>query len=101
MIYITQLIFINQGKEDIFLTFERTAIPLMEKYGGKVIYRIRPDKSNFIDGDAKETPYEIHIISFDSEQQLQNFMQDDKRLNFIHLKNESVKSVLLVKGSKM
>lgn len=101
MIYITQLIFINQGKEDLFLEFERTAIPLMEKYGGKVIYRIRPDRSNFIDCDAKETPYEIHIISFDSEQLLQNFLHDDERQNFIHLKNQSVKSILLVKGSKV
>lgn len=100
MIYITQLIFLKKGKEETFLEFERFAIPLMEKYGGKVIYRLRPSKDDFIDND-KETPYEIHFISFNSEQALKDFMKDDSRLKFIHLKNDSIKSTLIVKGEKM
>jgi hypothetical protein len=48
MIYITQLIFVKEGKEEIFLEFENYAIPLMEKYNGKIIYRLRPSKENFI-----------------------------------------------------
>ena len=100
MIYITQLIFVKEGKEDKFLEFESHAIPLMERYNGKIIYRLRPSKDNFIDND-KEIPYEIHFISFDSEQDLIEFMKDNSRLNFINLKNESVKSTLLVKGKKL
>lgn len=101
MIYITQLIFVMEGKEETFLEFENFAIPLMEKYNGKIIYRIRPNKENFIANYQSELPYEIHFISFDSEQDLQNFMNDNERLKFIHLKDESVKSILLVKGEKM
>lgn len=100
MIYITQLIFVKEGKEDIFLEFEDHALPLMEKYNGRLIYRLRPTKEVFI-GEDKELPYEIHFLSFDAETDLTNFMNDDRRLEFIHLKNESVKSVLLVKGEKM
>lgn len=101
MIYITQLIFIKPGKEEIFLEFEKFAIPLLEKYNGKVLYRIRPDKANFIDNDKTKVPYEIHFISFESEGDLTGFLKDDERSKFIHLKEESVESVLLVKGRKM
>lgn len=100
MIYITLLIFVKAGKENIFQQFEEFAIPLMEKYKGKIIYRLRPDKNSFISGN-EEQPYEIHFVSFDSEKDLEDFIKDDSRLKFIHLKDESVKSMLLVKGTKM
>jgi antibiotic biosynthesis monooxygenase (ABM) superfamily enzyme len=100
MIYITQLIFVKEGKENTFLEFEEHAIPLMEKYNGRIIYRLRPSKDSFI-SEKKELPYEIHFISFDSEKDLSNFMKDDSRLKFIHLKNESIKSTLLIKGEKI
>lgn len=100
MIYITQLIFVEEGKEGKFLEFESYAIPLMEKYNGRIVYRLRPTKESFI-GPVEELPYEIHFISFDSEQDLTEFMKDDSRLQFIHLKDESVKSMLLVKGMKI
>ena len=100
MIYITQLIFIKEGKEDSFLEFENHAIPLMEKYNGRIIYRLRPTKESFI-SEEKELPYEIHFISFDTEKDLADFMKDDSRLQFIHLKDESIKSTLLIKGEKL
>lgn len=100
MIYITQLIFVKEGKEGTFLEFEDHALPLMEKYNGRIIYRLRPTKEAFI-SEQKELPYEIHFISFDSELDLVNFMNDDRRLAFLHLKNESITSTLLVKGEKM
>jgi len=101
MIYITQLIFVKEGKEATFLEFEKFAIPLMEKYNGKVVYRIRPGKATFINNNQTELPYEIHFISFESEENLTDFLKDEERLKFIHLKDESVKSMLLVKGEKM
>ena len=100
MIYITQLIFVKEGKEEIFHQFEDMALPLMEKYGGQLLYRIRPEAKAFIAGDA-ENPYEIHFISFDSEQDLAQFMQDETRKECMHLKNASVTSTFLVKGAKM
>ncbi|HLF35085.1 MAG TPA: hypothetical protein VI583_12655 [Cyclobacteriaceae bacterium] len=100
MIYITQLIFVREGKEEIFHQFEDHALPLLGKHNGRILYRVRPDMNSFISGN-KERPYEIHLVSFDSEKDLENYLKDDSRLKFIHLKEESVKSVLLVKGSAM
>ncbi len=100
MVYLTQLIFIKEGKEAAFQQFEAFAIPLMEKYNGRLMYRLRPEQKSFIAGD-EQRPYEIHFVSFASEEDFENFMKDDSRSAFIHLKEESVKSVLLVKGSKI
>ncbi|MBK8965326.1 MAG: DUF1330 domain-containing protein [Saprospiraceae bacterium] len=100
MIYLTQLIFVEPGKEQLFHQFEDLAIPLMEYYRGQILYRLRPAPEAFVSGET-DKPYEIHFISFDSENDLENFLKDDRRLEFMHLKNESVRSVLLVKGEKM
>jgi uncharacterized protein (DUF1330 family) len=88
---------VQEGKEERFLEFEDHAIPLIEKYNGKMMYRVRPKQDSYVD-PTDELPYEIHIISFDSNQDLANFMKDDSRLKFVHLKDESVKSTLLIKG---
>ena len=101
MLYITQIIYINEGKESVFERFENVAIPLMKKYNGKIIHRIRPSKGDFIDNDSSETPYEIHIMSFDSEIDLNNFLKDDERKKLKHLKDDSVKSTFLIKGVEM
>lgn len=100
MIYLIQLIFVKKRKEAIFHEFENFAIPLMEKYNGRIIHRLRPQKDAYI-SSSEEQPYEIHFISFDSENDLAEFLKDDTRQNFMHLKNESVQSSLLIKGEKM
>ena len=100
MIYPTQLIFVKEGKENVFHEFENFAIPLMEKYNGRIIHRLRPQKENYI-SSSEEEPYEIHFISFNSEEDLAKFLKDDTRQKFMHLKNESVQSSLLIKGEKM
>lgn len=100
MIYITQLIFVKEGKEATFHKFENFAIPLMGKYNGKMLYRIRPTQESII-SSTKEMPYEVHFISFDSEKDLGEFLKDDSRLSYIHLKNESIRSTLIVKGEEL
>ncbi|MBK8500777.1 MAG: DUF1330 domain-containing protein [Saprospiraceae bacterium] len=100
MIYITQLIFIKEGKEQAFLEFESSAIPLMEKYNGKILYRIRPGDESFVNKTSK-TPYEIHFISFETEDDLNQFLLDEDRQKIMHLKEESIESTILVKGVRM
>ena len=65
-----------------------------------MIYRIRPNENSFISA-TKELPFEIHFISFNSDEDLNAFMKDDSRLSFIHLKDESIKSTIIVKGRKV
>ena len=100
MIYLTQLIYLKAGKEAVFHEFEDFAIPLMTKYNGRIIQRIRPNAAAFISGD-EERPYEIHFISFDTERDFDDFKKDKSRLDFMHLKEASVKSTLLIKGEKL
>ncbi|MEP2025111.1 MAG: DUF1330 domain-containing protein [Reichenbachiella sp.] len=100
MIYITQFIYLKPGKEAIFQAFENHAIPLMEKYTGKIVQRLRPDATAYVAGEDKK-PYEIHIVSFESEDKLNEFMNDNSRLKYKHLKDESVESILMFKGEKM
>jgi hypothetical protein len=39
-------------------------------------------------------------VEFDGEQDFEDFKQDDERKNFLHLKEQSVRSILLIKGTK-
>ena len=100
MIYITQLIYIVAGKEETFHHFEDIAIPLIAKHNGHMLLRIRPGEHEAIERDIDQ-PYEIHLVSFPAEEDFERFSLDEERKRFLHLKEESVKSVLLIKGSRI
>ena len=100
MLYITQLIYIKPGEEDVFDEFERIAIPIISKYNGKLLFRVRPSENNFIERNIV-SPYEIHLVEFASEPDFQNFMKDAERKQFLHLKEKSIESSLLFKGEKI
>jgi uncharacterized protein (DUF1330 family) len=100
MIFITQLIYIKEGKENVFHQFEDIAIPTILKYNGRLLIRVRPDNDSMIENNIAK-PYEIHLVEFDTEQDYENFKQDEERKKFLHLKDQSVKSVLLIKGTKL
>ncbi|MEK6783310.1 MAG: DUF1330 domain-containing protein [Bacteroidota bacterium] len=100
MIYITQLIYINQHQEETFDEFEKVAIPIISRYNGKMMLRIRPDKNSILESSI-EQPYEVHVVSFDTENDFEQFMRDEERKNYLHLKEQSVKSVFLFKGKKI
>jgi hypothetical protein len=97
MIYITQLIYIHEGREQTFHQFEDVAIPLIEKYNGKLLLRLRPSAEQFIAGEL-EMPYEVHLVSFPREADFNAFKIDKERETFLHLKDASVRKMLLVQG---
>ena len=100
MIFITQLIYIKEGQEKVFHQFEDIAIPTILKYNGRLLIRVRPDNNAMIENNI-DKPYEVHLVEFDTEQDFENFQQDEERKKFLHLKAQSVKSVLLIKGTKL
>jgi uncharacterized protein (DUF1330 family) len=100
MIYITQLIYLNEAQEHVFDQFEEIAIPIIGKYNGKLLLRVRPAESAFIETWI-DKPYEIHLVEFDSEQDFKSFMNDEERKRFLHLKEQSIKSSVLYKGVKL
>jgi uncharacterized protein (DUF1330 family) len=100
MLYITQLVYIKEGQEAIFHQFEDIAIPIILKYHGRILLRVRPNENSFIEHYI-DKPYEIHLVEFESEQDFQDFTQDEERKQFLYLKEQSIKSVLLIKGSEV
>ena len=100
MIYFTQLIYIKEGQEAIFHQFEDIAIPAISKYNGRLLLRLRPNESSFIEG-SMERPYEIHVVEFMSVQDFQHFTQDKERIKFLHLKEQSIKASILIQGTRL
>lgn len=100
MIYILQLIYINEGKENLFDEFERIAIPAISKYNGKLLLRIRPDENAFIKYSI-EKPYEVHLVEFDGEDDFENFKHDEERKKFLYLKEQSIKASIMIQGTKL
>ncbi|MDL5512138.1 hypothetical protein QSE00_09960 [Arenibacter sp. M-2] len=100
MIYITQLIYLNEGQEDVFHQFEDLAIPTILKYNGRLTLRIRPTEDSVIEKNT-ETPYEIHLVEFNSQEDFDNFKEDEERKKFLHLKEKSIKSSILIQGTKL
>ncbi len=100
MIYITQLIYIKENEEQVFHQFEDIAIPIIARYKGQLLLRVRPDASAYIETNI-EKPYEIHLIQFKSEDDFGHFMQDPERKKFLHLKEQSIRSAMLIKGEKL
>jgi uncharacterized protein (DUF1330 family) len=84
----------------MFHQFENIAIPIISKYNGRLLLRIRTNENSFIESNI-EKPCEVHIVEFDTDQDFQNFMQDDERMKFLHLKEQSIKTSILFKGSKL
>jgi hypothetical protein len=52
-LYFTQLIYIKERQEATFHQFEDVAIPLISKYNGQLLLRVRPSQKS--ESDAVET----------------------------------------------
>jgi hypothetical protein len=48
MFYVAQLVYVYSGKETTFHRFEDVAIPLIAKYGGQLLLRIRPNAETVV-----------------------------------------------------
>lgn len=100
MIFITQLVYVIKGEEETFHEFENIAIPAILKYNGQLLLRVRPTGNSFIEHHI-DKPYEIHLVSFANESDFENFKEDEERKKFLYLKERSVQSVILIKGTRL
>jgi uncharacterized protein (DUF1330 family) len=96
MITITQFVYVKPGKEAIFQKFESLVLPLIPAYNGKLLLRLRTSQEQLIEGEL-EAPYEVHLVSFESEEDLHAYMSDPTRTQNLYLKEESVLQVMTVK----
>lgn len=100
MLYITQLIYLKEGQESVFDEFERVAIPIIAKYNGRLLFRVRPPAAAYVEAHV-EPPYEIHLVEFNDEQDFARFGADEERKRFLHLKEQSIRSTLLIRGTAL
>ena len=97
MIHLTQLIYIKPGQEAAFDAFEAVALPLIARYNGQLLLRVRPEPKALIEGE-ESLPYEIHLVSFPTEEDFLAFGKDPGRAAALPLKEASVDRILLIKG---
>ena len=97
MVYYTQLIFVKQDSEDAFNAFEEKVLPLLKDHNGELLYRVRPNEDSIIES-SRELPYEIHLVTFNSKADFEDYKNDPKRLSFMAIKNDSVEKVVLIEG---
>ena len=100
MIYITQLVYIKAGHQETFNAFEAAVIPLIAKHNGRLLLRIRPEQNQIIQTSIQH-PYELHLVSFASEVDFEEFKQDKDRENFLHLKEKSIERIILMEGKEI
>ena len=100
MVHITQLIYLKEGKESVFHEFEDVATPIIAKYNGRLTLRIRPDNNSIVESNI-EVPYEVHLIEFDTQSDFDRFKTDEERKSFLHLKEASIRSAILIQGEKL
>ena len=98
MIYFTQLVFIKEGKEEVFHQFENCVLPMLSQYGGRLLYRARLAAGATLHSEVG-TPYEIHLVSFPSEADFQAYADDGERQQCLALRDDSVQKVLLIRGA--
>ncbi len=97
MIYLTQLVYVHAGREHDFERLEDTVLPLLDRHNGELLLRLRPDAASRVGGTA-ESPYEVHILRFEGEEDLAAYSADPQRREVLHLKEESVRDTLLIQG---
>ncbi|GAB3760578.1 DUF1330 domain-containing protein [Spirosoma pomorum] len=100
MIYLTQLVYVKEGQQEVFHQFEEVAIPLIAKYNGQLLLRIRPTDEAYVE-QQMDRPYEIHFVKFDTEEDFAAFSNDESRKQFLHLKEQSVQTAILIKGERL
>ena len=98
--YITQIIFLNEGEEKTFDAFEQIAIPLIYLHHGKLLFRLRPTEACFI-GSPHVRPYEVHLVEFRSRDDYEAFQRDKRREEHLSLKERSVRQSIIIEGNEV
>ena len=96
MIYLTQLIHVREGREADFQV-RRGRSSSVEPFSSSCSAS-SPRPVSKIAGSG-ELPYEVHIVRFETEEGLARYSNDEERQRWLHLKDQSVRSALLIKGA--
>jgi uncharacterized protein (DUF1330 family) len=94
-ISLTVLLFVKEDEEKAFDEYESAVLPLLANHHGKLLYRIRMERKNYLNESA-EYPYEIHLIEFDSKQDYDDYLSDPEREKYKSLREQSVLKTIVI-----
>lgn len=100
MLYYTQFIFIKENEELAFQQFEDGVLPLLERHRGRLLYRVRPPAEAVLETGVG-LPYEVHLVSFESTADFESYRDDPDRLQYVPLKEQSVRQAILIEGAML
>ena len=100
MLYFIQILYVHEGHEETFHSFEDDVLPLLQRHNGVLVYRARPAREAII-ATEMGYPYEIHIVTFPAQTDFESYRDDPERTQFLYLKDQSVEHVMLIKGAML
>jgi hypothetical protein len=95
MVYLTQLV-PQTGQGDDLRWIRRPRYSPYAKHRGQLLLRLTP--GSVIAADI-EVPYELHVVRFNSHDDIKAFSEDPDRQQVLHLKTEAVRSSIVVTGT--
>ncbi len=93
-VYFTILIYLNEGKEDVFRSYENQASSLIRKHGGRIELAIKPEEVT----GGLDLPDEIHVLSFATEGGFADYRADPESRQLAPLRAESVEKAVYLRG---
>jgi hypothetical protein len=97
MVFVTQVVYIYDDKENIFFQFEDMFIQKLVEHNGRLELRLRPDENSIIQHTIHR-PYETQLMVFDTESDWQNFLQDKDLIKFLRSREQSIKTITVILG---
>lgn len=83
----TIVVLLTIRSEEAFERFERQAIAIMHKHGGRLDSAFRPDNSN-----SSQSPRvdEVHILKFPHQEAFERYRADEELLALAALREEAI-----------
>lgn len=97
-LYLTQIVYVRRGHEETFAEFEEGVLPLLSKYRGELLLRLRPTSESLIGGTFR-LPFEIQVLRFDAEEDFIRYLNDKTRRRYLPQKEKAVRAAVLIKGT--
>ena len=85
-VYYLVSVFVRPGELEMLRRYEQAAGPIMGKYGGRFVRVFRP----LLAGESEETPDEVHLLVFPSEEAFAGFRGDEGLRPYYPLREQAV-----------
>lgn len=99
-LYLTVLLYLVPGQEEVFAQYEDLALSLLGEHGGELLYRLRPRATEVVSSGADQ-PYEIHLLTFPDEYAFEQFLQNPARLAYAGLRAQAIRQTVIIKGHQV